>query len=122
MMNEPEYCEIDVTARATLEKRTVVIGTGMHPCVEGETEPDGTRSYVTISEPNDDVRDLYRNQEMSPAEIFHNCEKVVKELKTLILSRKIEGCTSLTFARVDLTRLHDSLAGWDETEFEVFQD
>ena len=47
MMNEPEYCEIDVTARATLEKRTVVIGSGMHPCVEGETEPDGTRSYVT---------------------------------------------------------------------------
>ena len=75
MMTDPEYCEIDVTARATLEKRTVVIGTGMHPCVEGETEPDGTRSYVTISEPNDDVRDLYRNQEMSPAEIFHNCEK-----------------------------------------------
>ena len=110
-MTEPEYCEIDVTARATLEKRTVVIGSGMHPCVEGETEPDGTRSYVTISEPNDDV-----------AEIFHNCEKVVKELKTLILSRKIEGCTSLTFARVDLTALHDSLAGWDETEFDVFQD
>ena len=109
MMTDPEYCEIDVTARATLEKRTVVIGTGMHPCVEGETEPDGTR-------------DLYRNQEMSPAEIFHNCEKVVKELKTLILSRKIEGCTSLTFARVDLTALHDSLAGWDETEFEVYQD
>ena len=24
MMNDPEYCEIDVTARATLEKRTVV--------------------------------------------------------------------------------------------------
>jgi hypothetical protein len=47
---------------------------------------------------------------------------VLKELKTLILSRKIEGCTSLTFARVDLTRLHDSLAGWDETEFEVYQD
>ena len=111
-MTDPEYCEIDVTARATLEKRTVVIGSGMHPCVEGETEPDGTRSYVTISEPNDDVRDLYRNQEM----------KVVKELKTLILSRKIEGCTSLTFARVDLTRLHDSLAGWDETEFDVYQD
>ena len=97
MMTEPEYCEIDVTARATLEKRTVVIGSGMHPCVEGETEPD-------------------------PAEIFHNCEKVVKELKTLILSRKIEGCTSLTFARVDLTALHDSLAGWDETEFDVYQD
>ncbi len=75
MMTDPEYCEIDVTARATLEKRTVVIGTGMHPCVE-----------------------------------------------TLILSRKIEGCTSLTFARVDLTRLHDSLAGWDETEFDVYQD
>ena len=92
-MTDPEYCEIDVTARATLEKRTVVIGTGMHPCVEGETE-----------------------------EIFHNCEKVVKELKTLILSRKIEGCTSLTFARVDLTRLHDSLAGWDETELDVYQD
>ena len=34
-MTDPEYCEIDVTARATLEKRTVVIGSGMHPCVEG---------------------------------------------------------------------------------------
>ena len=38
-MTDPEYCEIDVTARATLEKRTVVIGAGMHPCVEGEIEP-----------------------------------------------------------------------------------
>ena len=28
-MTDPEYCEIDVTARATLEKRTVVIGSGM---------------------------------------------------------------------------------------------
>ena len=32
IMTDPEYCEIDVTARATLEKRTVVIGSGMHPC------------------------------------------------------------------------------------------
>ena len=73
MMNDPEYCEIDVTARATLEKRTVVIGTGMHPCVEGETEPDGTRSYVTISEPNDDVRDLYTECRIKPYQLPVYC-------------------------------------------------
>ena len=44
-MNEPEYCEIDVTARATLEKRTVVIGSGMHPwTARGRTSPSANRT------------------------------------------------------------------------------
>ena len=50
MMTDPEYCEIDVTARATLEKRTVVIGSGMHSCVEGYRTFKASRliDYLTL--------------------------------------------------------------------------
>ena len=117
--NEPEGVEIEVTVTATLVKETVVTGSGSHKCVECEIEPDGSRSYTCFEESDDDVDDLFRDQDKSPAEIFAECEKVVKELKRLILARKIEGVDSLYFAKVYLPTLLDALSGWEETELEV---
>ena len=71
--NEPEWPEIEVTARATLVKETVVLGSGTHTCTECEIEPDGSRSYVSFSESDDDVRELFRDQEKL-SELLDACD------------------------------------------------
>jgi len=108
--NEPEWPEIEVTATATLVKETVVLGSGTHTCTECEIEPDGSRSYSSFTESDDDVNELFREQDMTPAEIFRKCEKVVNQL---IKDGK------LSYAGVSLKRLLDALDGWEETEFNV---
>jgi hypothetical protein len=108
--NEPEWPEIEVTATATLVKETVVLGSGKHTCTECEIEPDGSRSYVSFTESDDDVRELFRDQDMTPAEIFRKCEKVVSQLVT-------DG--HRFYAHVNLHSLLDALDGWEEKEFEV---
>ena len=108
--NEPEWPEIEVTATATLVKETVVLGSGTHTCTECEIEPDGSRSYSSFTESDDDVNELFREQEMTPAEIFKKCEKVVNQLVE-------DG--KLSYAGVSLKRLLDALDGWEETELNV---
>ena len=108
--NEPEWPEIEVTATATLVKETVVLGSGTHTCTECEIEPDGSRSYSSFTESDDDVNELFRDQEMTPAEIFRKCEKVVNQLVE-------DG--KLSYAGVSLKRLLDALDGWEETELNV---
>ena len=108
--NEPEWPEIEVTATATLVKETVVLGSGTHTCTECEIEPDGSRSYSSFTESDDDVNELFRDQEMTPAEIFKKCEKVVNQLVE-------DG--KLSYAGVSLKRLLDALDGWEETELNV---
>lgn len=108
--NEPEWPEIEVTAKATLVKETVVLGSGTHTCTECEIEPDGSRSYSSFTESDDDVNELFREQEMTPAEIFRKCEKVVNQLVE-------DG--KLSYAGVSLKRLLDALDGWEETELNV---
>lgn len=108
--NEPEWPEIEVTATATLVKETVVLGSGTHTCTECEMEPDGSRSYSSFTESDDDVNELFREQEMTPAEIFRKCEKVVNQLVE-------DG--KLSYAGVSLKRLLDALDGWEETELNV---
>ena len=108
--NEPEWPEIEVTATATLVKETVVLGSGTHTCTECEIAPDGSRSYSSFTESDDDVNELFREQEMTPAEIFRKCEKVVNQLVE-------DG--KLSYAGVSLKRLLDALDGWEETEFNV---
>ena len=117
--NEPQWPEIDVTVTAVLEKKTVLLGSGTHTCVECETEPDGSRSYIRYEESDDDVSDLFSDQSKSPAEILSDCEKVVKELKRLILAQKVEGISSLYFAKVYLPALLDAIDGWEETELTI---
>ncbi len=108
--NEPEWPEIEVSATATLVKETVVLGSGTHTCTECEIEPDGSRSYSSFTESDDDVNELFREQEMTPAEIFRKCEKVVNQLVE-------DG--KLSYAGVSLKRLLDALDGWEETELNV---
>ncbi|MBQ2492313.1 MAG: hypothetical protein II527_03150, partial [Bacteroidales bacterium] len=64
--------------------------------------------------------ELFRDQEKTPAEIFRDCAKVVKELKQLILQKKVEGVKSLFLAHVSLDSLLDALEGWEEVELKVF--
>ena len=112
--NEPDWPEIEVTAKATLIKETVVLGSGTHTCTECEIEPDGTRSYVSFSESDDDVQELFREQEKSPIELITALEKIVTQL---MKSKKLRF-----YARYNLRELLDACAGWEETEFEVYQD
>ena len=109
--NEPDWPEIEVTAKATLIKETVVLGSGTHICTECEIEPDGTRSYVSFSESDDDVQELFREQEKSPIELITALEKIVTQL---MKSKKLRF-----YARYNLKELLDACAGWEETEFEV---
>ena len=111
--NEPEWPEIEVTARATLVKETVVLGSGTHTCTECEIEPDGTRSYISFTESDDDVAELFRDQEMTPAEIFRDCERIVRQLRSALKVR--------FYAKVNLERLLDALDGWEETELEIIE-
>ena len=112
--NEPEWPEIEVTATATLVKETVVLGSGTHTCTECEIEPDGSRSYVSFTESDDDPRTLFRDQEKTPAEIFRDCEKIVRQLMKV---QKVRY-----YAKVNLAALLDALDGWEETNFEVSED
>ena len=109
--NEPEWPEIEVTATATLVKETVVLGSGTHTCTECEIEPDGSRSYVSFTESDDDVRELFRDQEKSPAEIFRDCEKIVRQLMKV---QKVRY-----YAKVNLAALLDALDGWEEAELRI---
>ena len=111
--NESEWPEIEVTARATLVKETVVLGSGTHTCTECEIEPDGTRSYISFTESDDDVAELFRDQEMTPAEIFRDCERIVRQLRSALKVR--------FYAKVNLERLLDALDGWEETELEIIE-
>jgi len=112
--NEPDWPEIEVTAKATLIKETVVLGSGTHSCTECEIEPDGTRSYVSFTETDDDVQELFRDQEKSPIELITALEKIVTQL---MKSKKLRF-----YARYNLKELLDACAGWEEMEFEVYQD
>jgi hypothetical protein len=117
--NEPDWAEIEVTATATLVKETVVLGSGTHTCAECEIEPDGSRSYVSFEESDDDPAELFRNQCKTPAEIFRDCGKVIKELKQLIIQKKVEGVSSLVLAHVSLNGLLEEMDGWEETEVKI---
>ena len=108
--NEPQWPEIEVTVTATLVKETVVLGSGTHTCTECETEPDGSRSYISFEESDDDPANLFRDQDKTPSEIFRDCEKIVRQL---IKDGK------LSYAGVSLNRLLDALDGWEETELNI---
>jgi DnaJ like chaperone protein len=58
------------------------------------------------------MRELFREQDMTPAEIFRKCEKVVNQL---IMDGK------LSYAGFSLNRLLDALDGWEETELEIIE-
>ena len=109
--NEPIDPEIDVTVRTTLVKETVVMGSGSHTCKECEIEPDGSRSYVSFSESDDDVRELFRDQEKSPIELITALERIVTQLMKVQKLR--------FYARYNLSELLNACDGWEEIELIV---
>ena len=86
------YSEEEVVAVAKLEKTAVLIGTGML----------------------EDARDLWANDpdELDPKEIFAQMEKVLKKLIEVLGQRSLNN--------VDLLRLREAIAGWEQTGFEVY--
>jgi len=64
--NQPEWPEIDIRVEAKLVKETVVQGSGSHTVTECEIEPDGTKSYISFTESDDDVRELFDDQCRNP--------------------------------------------------------
>ena len=66
---------------------------------------------ISFMESDDDVRELFHEQEKSPMEIFRDCEKIVRQLMSV---QKVRF-----YAKVNLAALLDALDGWEETEFEV---
>ena len=109
--NEPIEPEVDVTVRTTLVKETVVIGCTMHTFVEYETDPDtGRQVGITITEPGDDVEEMFHYQHMTPLEIINACRKLAK----LLIAEKhynVEG--------IWLSSLVDDCDGWEETELNI---
>ena len=109
--NDLEWPEIEVTVTATLVKETVVLGNGTHRCTECEIEPDGSRSYVSFSESDDDVRELFRDQEKSPMELITALERIVTQL---MKAQKLRF-----YARYNLSELLNACDGWEEIELIV---
>ena len=106
--NEVPEPETEVTVRTVLCKETCVCA-ATHTCVEREIEPDGTVSTVTYTEA-DDVKEAYRDQEYPPVEIIAKCLHVCRQLMK-------DG--HRRYAGVNIERLADSCAGWEEEELEV---
>jgi hypothetical protein len=50
---------------------------------------------------------------MTPAEIFRDCERIVRQLRSALKVR--------FYAKVNLERLLDALDGWEETELEIIE-
>ena len=117
--NEPEGTEIEVTVTATLVKETVVMGSGSHTCSECEIEPDGSRSYISFEESDDDPKELFRDQQRSPLEIIQACEWICRQLnkegRHFVNYEIREGSTRC----VDVRRLIDDCMDWEETELNV---
>ena len=117
--NEPEGTEIDVTVTATLVKETVLMGSGSHTCTECEIEPDGSRSYISFEESDDDVDDLFRDQQRTPLEIIQACEWICRQLNKE--GRHFVNCEIKKGSKrcIDVRRLIDDCMDWEETEIRI---
>ena len=117
--NEPEGVEIEVTVTATLVKETVVMGSGSHKCVECEIEPDGSRSYIGFEESDDDVDDLFRDQQRTPLEIIQACEWICRQLNKE--GRHFVHCEIKKGSKrcIDVRRLLIDCMDWEETEIRI---
>ena len=109
--NQPEWPEIDIRVEAKLVKETVVQGSGSHTVTECEIEPDGTKSYISFTESDDDVRELFDDQCRNPMKLIIALEKIIKKLQE---ERKLYW-----YAGYNLFELLADCDGWNEEELEV---
>ena len=109
---EPDTNEVEVCAVVTLEKHATLIGSDKHTCYEREIENDGSYSYSSHEESDDDPRDLWEKQELHMKDILSQCEDILKQLQSDLKVRK--------YADHDITTLREAIAGWEETEWDVY--
>ena len=109
--NEPQWPDVDVTVKAVLVKETVIQSPGTHYVTECEIEPDGSRSYVSFEESNEDPYELFRDQKRSPINLIVALEKIIKKLQE---EHKLHW-----YAGYNLYDLLADCDGWDEEECEV---
>ena len=109
---EPETNEVEVCAVVTLEKHATLIGSEKHKCVEREIEDDGSYSYSSHEESDDDPRDLWENQELHLKDIFKQCEDILKQLQRVLKVR--------FYAKHNISQLREAIGGWEETEWDVY--
>ena len=109
--NEPQWPDVDVTVKAVLVKETVIQSPGTHYVTECEIEPDGSRSYVSFEESNEDPYELFRDQKRSPINLIVALEKIIKKLQE---EHKLQW-----YAGYNLYDLLADCYVWDEEECEV---
>ena len=109
---EPDTNDVEVCAVVTLEKHATLMGSEKHKCVEREIEDDGSYSYSSHEESDDDPRDLWEKQELHMKDILSQCEDILAQLQLDLKVRK--------YADHDITTLREAIAGWEETEWDVY--
>ena len=108
--NEKPLLEVDVTAKSTLIKETVVETSERHTVVEREIEADGSYSTIAYEEPEIDLKDEFLGSHRRPIEIISDCRKICQELVK---------CGNIWFAKKYIPKLIDDCEDWEEEDFEV---
>ena len=111
-MNIEDYTdeEVEVTVTTRMVKRTYLYADGAYDAVEYEIEPDGTRTAIHCRE-LPDMKACYEDQEYTLRDILQKTIKVAQAVK--------QQQKSSWFAHVNLQKLIDSCAGWDDEETTV---
>ena len=111
-MNIEDYTdeEVEVTVTTRMVKQTYLYADGAYDAVEYEIEPDGTRTAIHCRE-LPDMKACYEDQEYTLREILQKIIKVAQAVK--------QQQKSNWFAHVNLQKLIDSCAGWDDEETTV---
>ena len=108
--NERPMLEVDVTAKSTLIKETVVETSERHTVVEREIEVDGSYSTIAYEEPEIDLLDEFLGSHRRPIEIISDCRKICQELVR---------CGNVWFAKKYIPKLIDDCEDWEEEDFEI---
>ena len=105
--NERPMLEVDVTAKSTLIKETVVETSECHTVVEREIEADGSYSTIAYEEPEIDLIDAFESEQRRPIEIIRDCQKICQELVKV---------GNIWFAKKYIPTLINDCEGWEEEE------
>ena len=111
-MNIEDYSdeEVEVTVTTRMVKQTYLYADGAYDAVEYEIEPDGTRTAIHCRE-LPDMKACYEDQEYTLRDILQKTIKVAQAVK--------QQQKSNWFAHVNLQKLIDCCAGWDDEETTV---
>jgi hypothetical protein len=109
--NEPCPHEEDVTVKQLLVKENSVETYEQHTCVEREWDAAEGRYVTTVfTEYDDDLAERFHEQQRTALEVITCCERLVNQLMK-------DG--HRWYAHIDLARLKEDCANWQEEEFNI---